>query len=120
MSAILRELIESIVPPAAYAEEPEDDAEEEEGEEDEDEDDEDEDEEEAADPLDKLKKECSESTKCTPYLHHFHECTERVTKEQEEPGYAEKEHKEDCVEEFFHLQHCANDCVAPKLFYKLK
>mmetsp|Transcript_8046 Transcript_8046/g.7990 ORF Transcript_8046/g.7990 Transcript_8046/m.7990 type:complete len:157 (-) Transcript_8046:278-748(-) len=90
--------------------------------EDEDEDDEDEDEEdeETVDPLDSLREECTNTQTCKPYLHHFEECIERVTKEQEEEGYEHKAYKEDCVEEFFHLQHCVNDCVSPRLFHKLK
>lgn len=99
----------------AEAEEEEDDEEEE----DEDED-EDEDEEELVDPMDTLREECTKTETCKPYLHHFEECIERVQKEQEEEGYEHKAYKEDCVEEYFHLQHCVNDCVAPKLFYKLK
>lgn len=67
-----------------------------------------------------MRDECSKTPTCTPYVHHFEECVERVHKEQNEEGYEEKPYKEDCVEEFFHLQHCINDCVAPKLFYKLK
>lgn len=88
--------------------------------EDEDEDDEDEDEEETVDPLDTLREECTNTDTCKPHLHHFEECIERVTKEQEEEDYEHKPYKEDCVEEFFHLQHCVNDCVAPRLFNKLK
>lgn len=89
--------------------------------EDDDEDDEDdEDEEELVDPQVKLNEECAKTIACKPFEHHFHECIERVTKEMEEPDYAHKHYKEDCVEEFFHLQHCVNDCVAPKLFNKLK
>lgn len=91
----------------------------EEDDEDEDEDDE-EDEEELVDPLDTMREECTKSSHCEPYLHHYEECIERVTKEQEEEDYEHKAYKEDCVEEYFHLQHCVNDCVAPKLFYKLK
>lgn len=89
-------------------------------EDDEDEDEDDEDEEEEADPYDKLRDECSKTGECVKYVHHYQECVERVTKSQEDPGYAELAYKEDCVEEFFHLQHCLNDCAAPRLFYKLK
>lgn len=97
-----------------------DEAEEENEDEDEDEDEDDDDEEEEKDPLDVMREECEKSAPCHEPLHHFHECVERVTKEMEEEDYAHKHYKEDCVEEFFHLQHCINDCVAPKLFYKLK
>ncbi|CUM64737.1 uncharacterized protein PRCAT00002348001 [Priceomyces carsonii] len=140
--SILRDLIESVVP-VAYADEPEeepveestedsaddsekegDDEEEkgddEEDEEDEEEDDEDDEEEESEDPLDGMRAECASIPACKPFGHHYEECVERVTKEQQEEGYEHKAYKEDCVEEFFHLQHCINDCVAPKLFYKLK
>ncbi|ANZ73203.1 BA75_01320T0 [Komagataella pastoris] len=96
------------------------DEKEEEDDEEEEEDEDDEDEEEEEDQLEVLKKQCQDTPKCKPYLHHLHECIERVTKEQEEDGYDEKEYKEDCVEEFFHLEHCINDCAAPQLFYKLK
>lgn len=89
-------------------------------EEDDDEDEDDEDEEEGEDQFDALKKECAELPSIKPYVHHYEECVERVTKEQEEPGYEDKHYKEDCVEEFFHLQHALNDCAAPKLFFKLK
>jgi ubiquinol-cytochrome c reductase subunit 6 len=98
----------------------EEDGEEEEEEEDEDEDEDDEDEEGTVDPLDALKEECSKQESIKPYVHHYHECIERVTAEMEEEGYEDKHYKEDCVEEFFHLQHHLNDCVAPRLFYKLK
>lgn len=103
----------------APAEEKEEEAEEDDDEEDE-EDEEDGDEEESEDQFDALKKECSQLPSVKPILHHYEECVERVTKEQEEPGYDEKEYKEDCVEEFFHLQHALTDCAAPKLFSKLK
>lgn len=96
------------------------DAEEGDDDEEDDEDEEDEDEEETVDPLDTLREECTNTDTCKPHLHHFEECIERVTKEQEEEGYDQKPYKEDCVEEFFHLQHCVNDCVAPRLFNKLK
>lgn len=102
------------------AEEAKDDDEEEEEEEDEDEDDEDDEDEEEADPLDTLREECTATEACKPFNHHFHECVERVTKEMEEEDYESKHYKEDCIEEFFHLQHCVNDCVAPRLFAKLK
>lgn len=48
------------------------------------------------------------------------ECAERVKLEQAQPGYAELDHKEDCVEEFFHLQHYLDSCASPRLFDKLK
>lgn len=92
-----------------------------EDEEDEDENDEEEDDDdEPEDPMVTLRNECLETEAAKPFSHHFHECIERVTKEQEEEGYAEKHYKEDCVEEFFHLQHVINDCVSPRLFHRLQ
>uniref|UniRef100_V5GW57 Ubiquinol-cytochrome C reductase hinge domain-containing protein n=1 Tax=Kalmanozyma brasiliensis (strain GHG001) TaxID=1365824 RepID=V5GW57_KALBG len=44
--------------------------------------------------------------------HHFDECTKRV---EEGKGFE----GENCIEEFFHLSHCAQECTAPKLFRKL-
>ncbi|KAK8178955.1 ubiquinol-cytochrome C reductase hinge domain-containing protein, partial [Phyllosticta paracitricarpa] len=60
--------------------------------------------------------ECANSKECAPAKHHYEHCVERVQKQEEEKGKAE----EDCVEEFFHLVHCANQCAAPKLFAALK
>ncbi|KAL1572704.1 ubiquinol-cytochrome c reductase subunit 6 [Candida albicans P57072] len=134
--SFFRDLLESVVP-TAYAEEPVEDVEveqpedapeeevseetvEEEEDDDEDDDEDEEEEEETADPLDTLREECTKTAACKPFDHHFHECIERVTKEQEEPDYEHKHYKEDCIEEFFHLQHCVNDCVAPRLFNRLK
>ncbi|ODQ79593.1 hypothetical protein BABINDRAFT_37665 [Babjeviella inositovora NRRL Y-12698] len=117
----LTDLIEAVIP-AAYAEEPVEEVEEieevEEVEEEEEEEEDDDDEE--KDPMDVLRDECSKTAACKPYVHHYHECIERVTAEQQEEGYEDKHHKEDCVEEFFHLQHCLNDCLTPRLFSKLK
>jgi len=92
-----------------------DDDEGDEGEEEEEE----EEEEEPVDPKPVLEEECARSAQCAGYKHHFDACVERVTAQQENPD----EHqgpKEDCVEEFFHLQHCATACAAPKLFKQLK
>lgn len=63
---------------------------------------------------------CQETEEGKHLLHHYMECAERVAKAQEDPNYAELEYKEDCVEEFFHLNHYLNDCAAPKLFNHLK
>lgn len=115
------EAAEDAAEEAPESDDPAEEGEEEEEDEDEDEDDEDdEDEEEATDPFDDLREECAKAPSCVPYVHHFDHCVERVQKEQEDPDYAHKAYKEDCVEEFFHLQHCINDCAAPRLFYKLK
>nr|AJQ18921.1 QcrA [Epichloe siegelii] len=81
----------------------------------EEEDEEEEDEEEIVDPKETLEEECKNSAQCAPAKHHFDECVERV-QQQESEGEA----KEDCVEEFFHLAHCATTCAAPKLWSKLR
>ncbi|KAF7507449.1 hypothetical protein GJ744_010380 [Endocarpon pusillum] len=96
----------------AGGEEGEEEAEAEEEEEEEEEDDE------PVDPKPKMEAECAKSAQCAPYKHHYDECVERVTAMHEDPNY--KGPKEDCVEEFFHLQHCATQCAAPKLFKALK
>ncbi|CAG8972948.1 hypothetical protein HYALB_00001368 [Hymenoscyphus albidus] len=75
---------------------------------------EEEEEEEMVDPKEKFEAECRESKGCSSYKHHFDECVERVT------GKSDDGPKEDCVEEFFHLAHCANACAAPKVFAALK
>ncbi|KAH8896992.1 Non-heme 11 kDa protein of cytochrome bc1 complex [Thozetella sp. PMI_491] len=92
------------------AEEPEEEAAEEEEEEEEEED-----EEEIEDPKEKFEEECRNSKQCAPAKHHFDECVERVTSAEDDGGA-----KEDCVEEFFHLAHCATQCAAPKLWSALK
>lgn len=93
---------------------------EEDDEDEDDEDDEDEDEDEAVDQLDELREECKQKPEGQSVVHHYMECAERVQKAQEQPGYEDLEYKEDCVEEFFHLQHYLDSCVAPRLFNKLK
>ncbi|KAH9840351.1 cytochrome b-c1 complex subunit 6-like [Teratosphaeria destructans] len=96
-----------------------DDAEEDEGgddEEAEEEEEEEEEEDEPQDPKPALEEECMKTQQCAPLKHHYDECAERVQKQQEETGKAD----EDCVEEFFHLMHCASQCAAPKLFRQLK
>ncbi|KAI5809037.1 ubiquinol-cytochrome C reductase hinge protein-domain-containing protein [Peziza echinospora] len=78
-----------------------------------------EEEEEAEEPVDilpKLQEECAQTKECKPYTHHYEECAERVTSAQE----AGEDVKEDCVEEYFHMMHCAAQCAAPKLFAQLK
>ncbi|GMG53561.1 unnamed protein product [Ambrosiozyma monospora] len=105
--------------PLANDEAEDEDEDDDDDEEDDDEDDDD-DEDEAEDQFDVLRKECAQTKDCSHYVHHYQSCVERVTKEMEEEDYATKDYKEDCVEEFFHLQHCINECAAPKLFSKLK
>ncbi|RDA87835.1 hypothetical protein CP532_2955 [Ophiocordyceps camponoti-leonardi (nom. inval.)] len=82
---------------------------------DDEEEDEEEDEDEIVDPKDVLEEECRNSAQCAPAKHHYDDCVERVHK-QESDG----EVKEDCVEEFFHLAHCATACAAPRLWSKLR
>ncbi|KAI0816131.1 ubiquinol-cytochrome C reductase hinge protein-domain-containing protein [Xylaria sp. FL0064] len=75
---------------------------------------EEEEEEELEDPKEKFEEECKNSKQCAPAKHHFDECVERVTKASDD------DEGEDCVEEFFHLAHCATQCAAPKLWSVLK
>ncbi|RDW88964.1 hypothetical protein BP6252_00996 [Coleophoma cylindrospora] len=79
---------------------------------------EEEEEEELEDPQEKFQEECKESKQCSGPKHHFDECVERVTGASESDD--KKGPSEDCVEEFFHLAHCANECAAPKLWAALK
>ncbi|KAK9448785.1 ubiquinol-cytochrome C reductase hinge domain-containing protein [Limtongia smithiae] len=111
VKSLLEQFFEAVVP-VSHAEEPEEDVEEVEEEEEEEEDPE--------DAFPQLQEECAETKICHPFKHHFDECVERVTAAQSEEGYADLEYKEDCVEEFFHLSHCVNECAAPKLFAVLK
>ncbi|KAI0441860.1 ubiquinol-cytochrome C reductase hinge protein-domain-containing protein [Xylaria telfairii] len=76
---------------------------------------EEEEEEELEDPKEKFEEECKNSKQCAPAKHHFDECVERVTNASDDEG-----EQEDCVEEFFHLAHCATQCAAPKLWSVLK
>lgn len=82
--------------------------------------DDDEEEEECSDQLEKLKEECKNTESAKPLIHHYMECVKRVEEAQEQPNYEDLSYKEDCVEEFFHLQHYLDGCAAPKLFSKLK
>ncbi|PNP47396.1 hypothetical protein TGAMA5MH_01213 [Trichoderma gamsii] len=100
--------------PEAQVEDKKDEPEEEPAAEEEDEEEEEEDEE-PKDPKEELEEECKNSPQCSPAKHHFDECVERVHQQE-----SEGEAKEDCVEEFFHLAHCASACAAPKLWSKLK
>lgn len=106
----LEELKEAFVPTVAKAEDEVDEEEEED----------EEDEEEMVDQLDTLKKQATETPEGAELQHHYLECVERVQKSQEEPGYDDLEYKEDCVEEFFHLQHYMDSHSAPRLFSQLK
>ncbi|KAK9465108.1 ubiquinol-cytochrome C reductase hinge domain-containing protein [Lipomyces arxii] len=128
MLAALTEFFEAIVP-VVKAEEPEEEveaveeeasAEEESEPEAEEAEEEEEEEEDPEDTFPAIREECAETKICHPFKHHFDECVERVTKASEEEGYEDLEYKEDCIEEFFHLSHCVNDCAAPKLFATLK
>ncbi|CAI6493327.1 BFH_HP2_G0017000.mRNA.1.CDS.1 [Saccharomyces cerevisiae] len=97
------------------------DEDEDEDEDDDDDDDEDEEEEEeVTDQLEDLREHFKNTGKGKALVHHYEECAERVKIQQQQPGYADLEHKEDCVEEFFHLQHYLDTATAPRLFDKLK
>lgn len=103
---------------SADDDESKDEAEDEDEDEDEDDDD-DEDEDEQKDPLDELREKYT-NTICHSFKHHFDECIERVTEAQKQDGYADLDYQEDCVEEFFHLQHCLNEEIKNVLFAKLR
>ncbi|KAJ2893874.1 ubiquinol-cytochrome C reductase hinge protein-domain-containing protein [Zalerion maritima] len=118
----ITDLVEAVSPfseveaDALSAQEPEaEETEEEEDEDDGNEEEEEEEEEELEDPKEKFEAECRDSAKCAPVKNHFEECVERVQAQE-----AEGEAKEDCVEEFFELAHCATKCAAPKLWSVLK
>ena len=99
----------------------EDEGEDEDEDEDDDDDDEDEEEEEeVTDQLEDLREHFKNTEEGKALVHHYEECAERVKIQQQQPGYADLEHKEDCVEEFFHLQHYLDTATAPRLFDKLK
>ncbi|KAF8523838.1 ubiquinol-cytochrome C reductase hinge domain-containing protein [Gautieria morchelliformis] len=58
-----------------------------------------------------LREDCSNSPACAGFKKHFEHCQAKV-----EAGEGFK--GEDCVEEL--MMHCADHCVAPKLFSKLR
>ncbi|KAK6544110.1 ubiquinol--cytochrome-c reductase subunit 6 [Orbilia ellipsospora] len=105
-------------PPAEEKEDKKEEEEEEPAEEKKEEEEEEEDEPEDVMPA--LQEECQNSKKCAPYKHHYDECAERVQKWEDTDESERQGSKESCVEEYFHLMHCAGDCVAPKLWAKLK
>ncbi|KFZ13746.1 hypothetical protein V501_03535 [Pseudogymnoascus sp. VKM F-4519 (FW-2642)] len=76
---------------------------------------EEEEEEDIVDPKETLEAECREAKECSAPKHHYDDCVARVTAAEDNGGS-----KEDCVEEFFHLAHCATACAAPKLWAQLK
>ncbi|KAF3905952.1 hypothetical protein ABW21_db0202061 [Orbilia brochopaga] len=142
-------------PPAEQSEDKAEDAGDSKGEEKEEEsaeEPEEEEEEEPEDPMPQLQEECTNTTKCAPFKHHYEECAERVQQWDDTAEEERKGKRESCVEEYFHLMHCAvriagtffvvvvttftvsgswniassaktsaiGDCVAPKLWAKLK
>ncbi|KAH8115080.1 Non-heme protein of cytochrome bc1 complex [Phellopilus nigrolimitatus] len=74
---------------------------------------EEEEEEEPEDQMVGLREACQQSGSCVKFTEHFAHCQEKV-----EAGEGFK--GEDCVEEMFHMMHCVDNCVAPKLFAKLR
>ncbi|KAI8996825.1 ubiquinol-cytochrome C reductase hinge domain-containing protein [Pilobolus umbonatus] len=64
---------------------------------------EEEEEEEPVDPKEAIFEECTEE--CSSLKKHLDECNERV----------ENGSSENCIEEFFHFMHCADECAAPKI-----
>ncbi|ORZ21421.1 ubiquinol-cytochrome C reductase hinge domain-containing protein [Absidia repens] len=69
---------------------------------------EEEEEEEPEDPKEAIMEECAKQ--CPSLKHHLDECNERV----------ENGSSENCIEEFFHFMHCADECAAPKIFATTK
>ncbi|CAO3665157.1 unnamed protein product [Rhizopus stolonifer] len=69
---------------------------------------EEEEEEEPEDPKEAIMEACAED--CSALKKHLDECNERV----------ENGSQENCVEEFFHFLHCADECAAPKIFAATK
>ncbi|KAI8097526.1 ubiquinol-cytochrome C reductase hinge domain-containing protein [Halteromyces radiatus] len=69
---------------------------------------EEEEEEEPEDPKEAIMEECAKQ--CSSLKHHLDECNERV----------ENGSSENCIEEFFHFMHCADECAAPKIFAATK
>ncbi|ORY91023.1 ubiquinol-cytochrome C reductase hinge domain-containing protein [Syncephalastrum racemosum] len=65
---------------------------------------EEEEEEEIEDPKEAIMEECEKH--CPDLKKHLDECNERV----------ENGSHENCIEEFFHYMHCADECAAPKIF----
>jgi len=72
-----------------------------------------EEEEEPEDPRPVIQEECINSSACISFKKHFDHCQEKVQAGEGFKG-------EDCVEELFHMMHCADTCAAPKLFAKLR
>ena len=93
--------------------------------------------------------ECARSAQCASFKHHFDDCAERVQEQQENPDHKgpKEDCVEECefhrhlscwkpkrgipwglvvtelimiVDLVFHLQHCATQCAAPKLWRLLK
>ncbi|KAI9230610.1 MAG: ubiquinol-cytochrome C reductase hinge domain-containing protein [Piptocephalis tieghemiana] len=104
--SFLQSVLEAVLP-TVYAEGPEEQETEVEATEEEEEEEE---EEEPEDPTPAIREACAETPKCAPLKHHFDECSARV----------ENGSKEDCVEEFFHLSHCVNNCTVPKVWKEIK
>ncbi|KAI8346786.1 ubiquinol-cytochrome C reductase hinge domain-containing protein [Blakeslea trispora] len=69
---------------------------------------EEEEEEEPEDPKEAIFEECTKE--CSALKKHLDECNERV----------ENGSSENCIEEFFHFMHCADECAAPKIMAATK
>ncbi|EPS44054.1 hypothetical protein H072_1932 [Dactylellina haptotyla CBS 200.50] len=125
LAQFLSDIYESLTVAEAQAEAPpaeekSEDKSEDKEEKDDDKEEEEEEEEEPEDIMPKLIEECESSKKCAPLKHHYDECAERVQQWDDASEEDRKGKRESCVEEYFHLMHCAGDCVAPKLWAKLK
>ncbi|KAL0078627.1 COR3 or QCR6 subunit of the Cyt C reductase complex [Phycomyces blakesleeanus] len=103
----LSDFLSSLMP-TVYAEEVEEVVEEVEAEPVEVVEEEEEEEEEPEDPKEAIMEECAQE--CSSLKKHLDECNERV----------ENGSHENCIEEFFHFMHCADECAAPKIFAATK
>lgn len=72
-----------------------------------------EEEEEPEDIHPQIRTECEDNPKCAGPKRHFEHCQDKVREGRGFKG-------EDCVEELFHVMHCADECAAPRLFSKLR
>ncbi|XP_039271688.1 cytochrome b-c1 complex subunit 6, mitochondrial-like [Styela clava] len=80
--------------------------------EDEEDDDDEEEEEDLVDPMDAVKETCNNIPECSPYREELVRCEDRVN--------SRSQTEEDCVQELFDFLHCADHCVADRLFSMLK
>ncbi|KAF3934827.1 hypothetical protein ABW19_dt0200813 [Dactylella cylindrospora] len=120
LSQFLSDIYESLSVTETKAEAPPAEEKDDDNEEEEEAEEEEEEEDEPEDILPKLQEDCQNAKQCASYKHHYDECAERVQKWDDASEEEKEGPRENCVEEYFHLMHCVGDCVAPKLWAKLK